>query len=280
MRDTIAAAFGIPAYIRRLERFGVGSFDTLEPEKKSARIRAIMERRKPIHHVPIFSVIVPMHKETRYLLATLRSLAEQKNENVEFIIISNGEPIGNPTMRLAEASGFRVIHERKPGVGRARQIGLEAARGQIIVTTDGDTLQPKKWLDAIEAEWEAVPNLVGGFGRVYALSDSVFYHFCAQVQNVSRSVLGTNFFFCAAEANTWFLREAALQVGGYNTNITYAEGAMLMRKLAEIGEIRRSEAEDAAVYTSDRRDMTERIKAVTQFLITANPKEVRYEVMR
>lgn len=280
MTDTIAAAIGIPTYIRRLERFGVGAFSSKERDKKCKRIRSIMEVRKPIRETPIFSVVVPTHKETRYLLATLRSLAEQTNEQTEFIIVSNGEPKGNPTMRLAEESGFHVIHERKPGVGRARQLGLEAARGRIIVTTDADTLQPKTWLDAIASEWETYPELIGGFGRVYALSDSLLYHFCTQVQNVSRSVLGTNFFFCAAEANTWFLRDAAMQVGGYNTEASYAEGALLMRKLAEIGEIRGTGDNDAAVYTSDRRDMTERLKAVTQYLTTTDPKEVRYEVIR
>src|SRR5436309_886260 len=97
------------ARIRELESFGVGAFSDEEIEEKAKFIRSIMARRTVTEHL-LISVIVPAHKEEKYILATLRSLGEQAFQNCEFIIVSNGEPEGNKTQRIAVASGFRVIH--------------------------------------------------------------------------------------------------------------------------------------------------------------------------
>ncbi len=274
------ANFGIPRHIQSLEEFGVGSFSRDYQAYKCTRILELMQRRKPLHQKPMFSVIVPVHKESRYILGTLRSLAEQKQQSAEFIIVSNGEPKGNPSQRLAEASGFRVIHERKPGVARARQIGLEAAQGRIVVTTDADTLHSRHWLNAIADEWKESPDLMGGFGWMYALSPSLFYQLCIQVQSVSRGIQGQHLVFGAAEANSWFLREAALEIGGYDTERTYAEGASLLQELVAKGEIRASKNIHAAAYTSDRRAIGERLWAGTQYLVNTDPHNIRYEPVR
>src|SRR5687767_2676274 len=90
------------ARMRELERFGVGEFSDEEITEKTAYIRNLMRRRAtPVH--PLISVVIPAHNEVKYILATLRSLAEQTYQNCEFVIVSNGEPEGNLTQRMAEA---------------------------------------------------------------------------------------------------------------------------------------------------------------------------------
>lgn len=272
---------GIPMSVRRLQRFGVGHFTSAHLQAKCAQLEKIMQRRT-VPHRPFFSVVIPAHKETDYLLATLRSLAEQTNNDTEFIIVCNGEPRGSRTQRIAEESGFTVIHERKGGVARARQIGLEAARGNIVVTSDADTVHLPSWLDAIQSDWktETETPRVAGFGPVHALSSSLLYQACSSVQNLTRSLQGNHFFFVAAEANSWFLREAALIVGGYEKDCNYFEGSILMKKLAELGDLRSSVDKRTGVYASDRRTLSDRLRAGTQYLLGIRSSHVRYAVVR
>lgn len=272
---------GIPMSIRRLQHFGVGHFTPALIEKKCALLREVMERRT-VPERPFFSVVIPAHKETDYVLATLRSLAEQRNNDAEFIIVCNGEPRGSRTERIAEAAGFTVIHERKGGVARARQIGLEAARGNVVVTSDADTVHLPGWLNAIHSDWQTETEAprVAGFGKVHALSPSLFYQACSSLQNVTRSLQGNHFFFVAAEANSWYLRSAALSVGGYETNCNYFEGSILLKKLAELGDLRSATDTRAGVYASDRRTMSDRMRAGAQYLFGVKPEKVRYAVVR
>ena len=274
------AAIGIPARIRMLQRFGVGRFGRVQREEKCACIREVMRTRAPLRQDPLLSVIIPVHKESQYLLATLRSLAEQRCQDAEFIIVSNGEPKGNPSQRLAEECGFTVLHERAAGGGRARQCGLLAARGSIIVTTDADTLHASDWLDAIAADCEADTSFVGAYGWVHALSPSSLYQLCNRLQNMSRTVQGKSLLFGISEANSWFRREAALAIGGYDIASTYAEGVVLLRKLGMLGEVRCSQDPRTAVYTSDRRPLADRFWAGTQYLMSFDSQRVRYSVIR
>jgi glycosyltransferase involved in cell wall biosynthesis len=270
----------IPERVHALERFGVGTFSPKEREYKCRQVYGLMKQRTILRGDPLLSVVVPVHKEAHYLLATLRSLAEQTNQNAEFIIVSNGEPYGNLSQRMAEEAGFTVIHERRGGVGRARQAGLLAARGKVIITTDADTLQHPQWLDAIEEEFNDNPAMIAGFGWVHPLTSSQIYYLCIAMQNISRSVLGANLLFCAPEANSWFLRDAALKFGGYDVDARFAEGSMLFKKMAPLGEILPCTREETAVFSSDRRMLTDRIWAVTQYLMSFDSSAVKYEAVR
>ncbi len=54
-----------------------------------------------------------------------------------------------------------------PGKGSARQAGFEAARAEIIASTDADTVVPPFWPARIAAHFEADPALGGVYGPVY-----------------------------------------------------------------------------------------------------------------
>ncbi len=276
--DLFSPLIGIPPRIRALERFGVGTFDDRSLREKCASLRAIMKARgRPAH--PFISVIIPAHKEGEYLLATLRSLAEQSYRDCEFLIVVNGEPQGGLTETLARRCGFRVIHESLPGVGRARQKGLLAARGEIIVTSDADTLHHRKWLAAIASEVDAHPDCVGGFGWVKELSSSPLHQLCIQLHSAWRNFQGRYLFLNASEANSFFRRDAALKVGGYDVDCNYCEGSILFKKLTELGGIHGIYDARATVYASDRRDISDRMQTFLKYLFSVSGG-VRYGVVR
>ena len=101
---------------------------------------------------PRFSVVVPAFNEVDYLGRTLQSLLQQDFEgSYEVIVVDNNSTDG--TAHLARGYGVRVVDEPAVGVCAARQRGADAAVGEIIVSTDADTVHPANWLRSIDANF-------------------------------------------------------------------------------------------------------------------------------
>jgi len=94
---------------------------------------------------PMISVIIPAHNEERYLPGTLDALANQTYRNFELLVIANGCTDGTP--EIAKDRCHRLVVLPGKGLGRARNLGADLARGDILIFLDADTvLEP----DALE----------------------------------------------------------------------------------------------------------------------------------
>ncbi|MFC6665214.1 glycosyltransferase family 2 protein [Deinococcus radiopugnans] len=109
-----------------------------------------------------FSVIIPARNEAAYLPLTLRALEAQRKAPAEVIVVDNGST--DSTVAVAQAWGARVLHCTRPGVARARQWGLEAARSPWIATTDADSLPSPQWLQRLDAATPGRAALYGPMG--------------------------------------------------------------------------------------------------------------------
>ncbi len=238
----------------RLEDFGIGVFSEKEIEEKVAFIKNIFSKR-PIPEHPHISVVLPVYKEENYILATLRSLAEQTDTDCEFIVVSNGEPFGNPTQKLAEACGFRVIHDPHGGISRARQTGLEAAKGEIVVTTDADTVHHSRWLERIN-EIMSDKNILCGAGVWRTTSKKISvraaFAFIAWTHNV-KNIISPMLITGVSEATSFYRRKEALNSGGYDLGVFLSEGLVMFRKLRKPGVPIIFKDEELIVATSGRR---------------------------
>ncbi len=108
-------------------------------------------------------MVIPAYNEADYLPGALRSLRAQDFPGaVEVIVVDNGSTDG--TADLAGRLGARVVEERTPGVCAARQRGTEAARGEIVVSTDADTVHPSDWLSRLDGRFAADPTTVAVAG--------------------------------------------------------------------------------------------------------------------
>jgi Glycosyl transferase family 2 len=242
------------ARIRALEVFGVGEFSSAETETKYQLIHSRMcSRRHPTH--PYISVVVPAHREAKYILGTLRSLAEQTYDDCEFLVVSNGEPRANSTQRIAEACGMTVLHDAVGGIARARQTGLEAARGEVVVSTDADTLHDDRWLQRI-SEIMQDGTVTCGAGLLRSLSKDpvsraaqAFITWTMRAKNAMNPRLVTG----VSEANSFFRRELALAAGGYDCSVRVGEGMALFRRFLAPGAPLIYTDDELVVATSGRR---------------------------
>jgi CDP-glycerol glycerophosphotransferase len=104
----------------------------------------------------LLSVVVPIYNVEDYLFSCLESLAAQTYPNLEVILVDDGSPDSSGAMADAFAAGrehWRVLHVENGGLGRARNIGLDAATGEYVAFVDSDDLVPR---DAFELMMHAV----------------------------------------------------------------------------------------------------------------------------
>ena len=144
-----------------------------------------------------FSIVVPAYNEAAYLGRALDSLLHQDfNGRYEVIVVDNNSTDG--TAAIAAQYGVSVVKEPQQGVCAARQRGVDCATGEIIISTDADTTQPRDWLRTIDARFaeservvavagpcryqdpswwaKAFPILLFGLvAKIYALTGFVFY---------------------------------------------------------------------------------------------------------
>ncbi len=195
------------------------------------------------------SVVIPARNEEKYLPQTLASLTRLKRKPDEVIVVDNGST--DNTAQDARLLGARVVSSPDRGVSRARQKGLETARGDIVAYTDADTIVPPDWLTKIEHALTR-PGVVGVFGN-YILADGLRWH-RFHVRYVQDPLAKLLLFFgipMTAGCNFAFWRDIGRAVGGFPTDFTMLEENEMAKRLMARGKI--VYLSNNSVITSGRR---------------------------
>ncbi|HTE24076.1 glycosyltransferase family 2 protein [Flavitalea sp.] len=89
----------------------------------------------------LISVIVPCYNVGAYLDETLESVLNQSYENWECIVVNDGSPDNTAEVGLKweqKDKRFIYLELENGGVERARNKGIEIAKGEFILPLDGD----------------------------------------------------------------------------------------------------------------------------------------------
>jgi GT2 family glycosyltransferase len=107
---------------------------------------------------PSASVLIPTRARPDYLAVTLDSIVPQAlAAGAEVIVISDGPDAS--TQSLARRHGARLLTLPAPRcLNAARNAGVAAARGELVVFVDDDVLAPAGWLAALLAGAAAAPD--------------------------------------------------------------------------------------------------------------------------
>jgi glycosyltransferase involved in cell wall biosynthesis len=199
---------------------------------------------------PRFTVVIPAHNEADFIGDCLDSLLRQDFPGgFEIIVVDNNST--DETAAVARARGVTVVAETRPGVCPARQCGTALAAGEIVVSTDADTVYDPSWLSRIDRAFRDDPGLVAvagpcrfvdapRWGRIYART---LFRF---VDLVSRATGRVPY---VAAANIAFRKSAW---SGYDLAATQGGDELdLLRRLRPFGRV----AFDLGnpVFTSSRR---------------------------
>ncbi len=108
------------------------------------------EREKFLIDAPFVSIIVPTHDRPERITGCLHSLLSLDYPHCEIIIVDNA-PSTSATRDVVEQVShdiprIRYVREDHPGVSWARNRGILAARGEILVFADDDMTVDRFWL--------------------------------------------------------------------------------------------------------------------------------------
>lgn len=129
----------------------------------------------------MISIVIPSFNEEERIEQCLASLTKQDLPRCEFEIIVVDGGSKDKTRDIAEKYADIVFIQTSPKVGGARNDGAARAKGEIIVTTDADTILPPDWLSRIKKGFEN-PDVVMIYGPVTPIENTIknkFYLFLA-----------------------------------------------------------------------------------------------------
>jgi len=189
------------------------------------------------------SVIVPAHNEELYIADCLRCIARELRASegagpFEIVVVDNA-----CTDRTAEiAAGFadvRVVYEPRKGLTRARQRGLEEARGKILAYVDADTHMPPGWVHQVLESFAKDDQVVCVSGPY------TFYDMSAV-----EAVIARLYWLLIVQPAYWMTRYMAIggnfaasraaldKIGGFDATIAfYGEDTDIARRLAKVGTV-------------------------------------------
>jgi len=126
------------------------------------------------------SVVVPTQARAAYLEVALRSLAPQvAAHGGELVVVDDGPD--EATRAVAARCGARYVENaRTPGLNGARNAGIEATDGELVILVDDDVEVRAGWLGALVGAAERHPGVDVFTGPIRARFEGRTLRFCGR----------------------------------------------------------------------------------------------------
>jgi glycosyltransferase involved in cell wall biosynthesis len=112
------------------------------------------------------SVVLCSHGRPDYLRACLAGLARQSRQGLELFVVDSASP---PTAaaaiaELAAGAGARLLRTDRPGLSRARNLGLAEAGASWVAFLDDDAVPEPGWAAALLSRIALLPERAAALG--------------------------------------------------------------------------------------------------------------------
>jgi len=198
------------------------------------------------------SIVVPARNEEELLPSCLQALTTQDYRGpLEIIVVDNGST--DRTAERARCFGVTVVSEPRHGYVIALARGFSVATGDIVATTDADTVPPPDWVSCLAREYAERPEVVAVGGEIYFRDPNwkgwIFTRCLLPILNRwdRRNRAGAHLW----GANFSVRREVFERAGGWNMNFNLQCDTELSERLRPFGRV--VLLERLAVSTSCRR---------------------------
>ncbi len=197
------------------------------------------------------SVVISAYNEEKSLTKCLDAITNQTfpRQDYEIIVVDNNSK--DKTAQIAKSYGARVIKEERQGNTYAVSTGLNNAQGEIIASTDSDTVVFHNWLEVIYNAFED-KRIVGATGNAYIHSKNSIVDSLAKI--AYEYFLKFNFLIGKAHFSgfNFAVRKSVFdQIGGINEKFIMSPDVDLGLRMNKKGKV--VFLNDMNVVTSFRR---------------------------
>ncbi len=222
-------------------------------------IRSALHKGRKLYAAPWkvpATVLIPAYNEQETIIKTLASLQTSRHKKFEALVIDDGstDKTGELVAEFVKTdSRFRLIQKPNGGKSTALNLGMRAAKHDIVVTIDADTIlfpdaidemikpfaDPK--VDAVCGNVQVgnVHNALTGFQALEYITAQNFDRRAFEELNAISVVPGAT--------GAW-RRDRVLEIGGYETDTLTEDADMTIKMLINDGKI---------VYAPNAKSITE-----------------------
>ena len=173
-------------------------------------------------HALDLSLIISTRNRAESLQRTLRAVEQvQTRADWELVVVNNGSTDETATILDSFATSsclnLLVIQESTPGLANARNAGVRAASGEILIFTDDDCLPATDFIETTKLVFDEDARIGFSGGRIL-LHDPSDQPITIQ-ESMTREEIAPGQFIEAGliqGANFAFRRSALLQIGGFD----------------------------------------------------------------
>ncbi|MCR6651812.1 MAG: glycosyltransferase family 2 protein [Cellvibrionaceae bacterium] len=172
-----------------------------------------------MHSSNNISIIVPHYNDQQRCAQLVDALLQLRNGNssIELIVVDNGSKV---SLQLPDVEGLTLLHCPTPGSYAARNLGVQHARGDVLIFTDSDCLPDTQWIQTISdffAEQGNRDKVLAGRVQMYAAhADRVsFFEACDFLLGLDQERYVSKGY--AVTANLSFCRHVYERVGGFDS---------------------------------------------------------------
>jgi glycosyltransferase involved in cell wall biosynthesis len=187
------------------------------------------------------SVVIPTKDRAELLVQTLRSVNAQTSPALEIIVADDGST--EDTEGVARAAGARYVRNATGGWGPsgARNAGMAAATGRLVSFIDSDDLMHPRALERLSEALRAAPGAPFAFGAgLIGRRQESGWSFEGVIRPSPTELAD---FLCSLFVRNTIpsggglvVRELALELGGFDTEMVFVEDHAFWLSLARLGE--------------------------------------------
>lgn len=111
----------------------------------------------------LVSIVVPIYNIEKYVIFCIESILTQSYRDFELVLVEDGSPDNCGAIcdrYAAKDNRVRVIHQKNRGLSGARNAGLEASNGALIMFVDGDDIIEEHMLEILVRDFQENPDIV------------------------------------------------------------------------------------------------------------------------
>ena len=176
----------------------------------------------PPARMPMVSVVICAYNAERTMRPCLESLRKLDYPNYEVVIVDDGSRDRTAEISL-DFPEFRLIRQSNKGLSVARNVGMQAARGELIAYTDSDCVVDPHWLTLMVRS--IVENDFDGCGGPnYAPHEDGWIEACCAASPGApcHVLVAQDRAEHLAGCNMVFSKGALLKIGGFDAQFTAA----------------------------------------------------------
>lgn len=163
------------------------------------------------------SVVIPTFNEEKYVGKLLVSLSRQTIPRAEYEIIVVDGGSKDRTVEICRRHADKIVMQRTPTVGGARNDGVMNAEADLVFTTDADCIVTPDLLEKIIQDFNAHPEVVMVYGVVTPIERGFKYTFLIELNNVFVKILYRFKIYMSVGSNIAFRKKYFRAARGFPT---------------------------------------------------------------